>query len=135
MALTESSLTTVSIFLKVGSGSMLTTIISSERQRDNGHITNFILAIWIIYNTIPLLVQTHTYRVDILNKKILVNTCCRVVVRLLVCSPVDEFPQRGDSIGTNQSVATKSPAVHHSDVQRRVKQLILWQILTYKVQN
>lgn len=61
-----------------------------------------------------------------------VYTCCIIVVDLLVLSPVDKFPQAGDRVGANQSVATKSPAVHHSDVQWRVKQLIFWQILTGK---
>lgn len=64
-----------------------------------------------------------------------VYTRCIIVVGLLVWPPVDEFPQGGDSIGTNQSVATKRPAVHDSDVQWRVKQLVLWQILTHKIQN
>lgn len=62
-------------------------------------------------------------------------TCRGVVVGLLVCCPVDELPQAGDSVRADQSVAAKSPAVHHSDVQRRVKQLILRQILTHNIQN
>lgn len=64
--------------------------------------------------------------------QVLVYTCSGPVVGLLVIRPVDELPQAGDSIGANQSVAPKSPAVHHSDVQRRVKQLILRQILTHE---
>ena len=67
--------------------------------------------------------------------QVLVYTCSGPVVGLLVFWPVDELPQGGDGIGANQSVAAKSPAVHHPDVQWWVKQLILRQILTHKLQN
>lgn len=58
-----------------------------------------------------------------------IQTCRGKVVGLLVCWPVDELPEAGHSVGADQGVASKRPAVHHSDVQRRVEQLILWQIL------
>lgn len=65
----------------------------------------------------------------------LFDTCVGPVVGLLVSSPVDEPPQGGDSVGADQSVPAKSPAVHHSDVQRRVEQLILRQVLTQKIKS
>lgn len=58
-----------------------------------------------------------------------IQTCCGKTVALFVCWPVDEFPKAGHSVGANQGETSESPAVHHSDVQWRVKQLVLWQIL------
>lgn len=57
------------------------------------------------------------------------QTCCGKAVALLVCWPVDELPQACNSNGANQGVASKSPAVYHSNVQWWVEQLVLWQIL------
>lgn len=62
-------------------------------------------------------------------------TCRGPAVGLFVCRPVDELAQAGHSVGADQSVAAESPAVHHSDVQRRVQQLILRQILTHKIHD
>lgn len=47
----------------------------------------------------------------------------------LVWGTVDETPQAGDGVGTHQDVTTKRTTVHHSDVERRVEQLILWEVL------
>lgn len=66
---------------------------------------------------------------------VLVHTGSRKVIGLLVCGPVDELAQAGDRDGTNQSVAAEGPAVHHPDVQRRMKQLVLRQILTHQTHN
>lgn len=63
------------------------------------------------------------------------ETCRGPVVGLLVCRPVDELPQAGDGVGADQRVAAEGPAVHHPDVQRRVKQLVLGQILTHNKQQ
>lgn len=46
-----------------------------------------------------------------------------------VWGPVDETPQRADSMGAHQRVAAEGPAVHHPDVQGRVQQLVLWKVL------
>lgn len=62
-------------------------------------------------------------------------TCSGPAVGLFVCRPVDELAQAGHGVGADQSVASESPAVHHSDVQRRVQQLVLRQILTHKIHN
>lgn len=118
--LTESSLTTVSIFLKVGSVSMLTTIISSGIVKNTNNQS-------LIYAII-----SHPGRENDGKKCIcgLVHACCWPVVGLLVWAPEDELAQAGHSVRAHQSVAAKSPAVHHSDVERRVKQLVLRKILT-----
>lgn len=63
------------------------------------------------------------------------RACCWPVVGLLVCASEDELPQAGHGVGAHQSVASESPAVHHSDVQRRVKQLVLGQILRHANRN
>lgn len=57
------------------------------------------------------------------------QTCSGKTVALFVCWPVDELPQAGHSGGANQGETSKSPAVYHSNVQWRVEQLVLWQIL------
>lgn len=57
------------------------------------------------------------------------QTCSGKTVALFVSWPVDELPQTCYSNGANQGVASKSPAVDHSNIQWRVEQLILWQIL------
>lgn len=138
---TESSLTTVSIFLKAGSGSMLTTIISSERYTDDANVQTLL---WefiqephccILHNLsisfTTILCKKFFYEsLTIMWPWVLVFTCGGPVVGLLVCPPVDELPQGGHSIVANQSVAAKSSTVHHSNVQWWVKQLIFWQILT-----
>lgn len=51
------------------------------------------------------------------------------VGRRAVWGPVDEAPQRADGVGTHQGVAAEGPAVHHSDVQGRVQQLVLREVL------
>lgn len=65
----------------------------------------------------------------------LVHACCWPVVGLLVWAPEDELAQAGDSVRAHQSVAAESPAVHHPNVEGRVKQLILRQILAHVKRN
>ena len=57
------------------------------------------------------------------------STCVGPVAGGLVRGAVDETPQAGDSVGAHQGVATKRPAVHHPDVQRRVQELVLRKVL------
>lgn len=116
-------MTTVSIFLKAGSVSMLTTIISSgnvewEYQWPLTHLCHHF---------------TPKHRKGRGKKCIcgLVHACCWPVVGLLVWAPEDELAQAGHSVRAHQSVAAESPAVHHSDVEWWVKQLVLRQILTH----
>lgn len=121
MKLTESSLTTVSIFLKPGSVSMLTTIISSGKLKnikDHSHLRHHF---------------TPKHRNDVFVLSF--HACCWPVVGPLVWPPEDELPQAGHGVRAHQSVASKSPAVHHSDVERRVKQLVLRQILMHANRN
>lgn len=121
MKLTESSLTTVSIFLKPGSGSMLTTIISSGKLKnikDHSHLCHHFT-------------PKHRNYVTVIS----FHACCWPVVGSLVRPPEDELPQAGDGVRAHQSVASKSSAVHHSDVERRVKQLVLRQILVHANTN
>ena len=51
------------------------------------------------------------------------------VLGLLVWWAVDELSEGADGVGAHQGVAPEGPAVHHPDVQRRVEQLVLWEIL------
>lgn len=60
------------------------------------------------------------------------GTCHIPVLGFLIWWAVDELSEGADGMGAHQGVAPKSPAVHHSDVQRWVEQLILWEILGCK---
>jgi len=66
---------------------------------------------------------------DLYASGLLVRTRGGKVIGLLVRRPVDELPQAGHRVGAHQGVAAERPAVHHSDVQRRMEQLVLGQIL------
>lgn len=56
-------------------------------------------------------------------------TCSGPVIGVLVRGGVDETSQAGDSMRPNQDVTAERPAVHHTDVERRVEKLILWKVL------
>lgn len=47
----------------------------------------------------------------------------------MVRGPVDEAPQGADGVGADQGVAAEGPAVHHADVQGRVQELVLREVL------
>lgn len=51
------------------------------------------------------------------------------VLGLLVWRAVDEFSEGADGVGAHQGVAPEGPAVHHPDVQGRVEQLVLREVL------
>lgn len=57
------------------------------------------------------------------------GTCAGPVVGGLVGGAVDEPPEAGDGVGAHQGVAAKRPAVHHPNVEGRVEQLVLRQVL------
>lgn len=57
------------------------------------------------------------------------HTISRVVVGVLICGTVDELAERRDCVGAHQCVAAEGTAVHHTDVEWRVQELILGQIL------
>ena len=56
-------------------------------------------------------------------------TCGVPVIGLFVGSPVDELAQGGDGVGAHQGVAAEGPAVDHADVEGRMQQLVLRQVL------
>lgn len=47
----------------------------------------------------------------------------------MLWGPVDEAPKGADSMGAHQGVAAKGPAVYNSDVQGRVQEFVLRQVL------
>lgn len=96
------------------------------------HIINHVIAQVNTCTTITTKTNVEEMHCCVKWLQVLIHTCSGPVVGLFVCCPVDEFPQAGHSMRTNQSVAAESPAIHHSDVQRWVKQLILRQILTHE---
>lgn len=59
----------------------------------------------------------------------LLVTCHVPVLGLLVWGAVDEFSEGADGVGAHQGVAPEGPAVHHPDVQGRVEQLVLREVL------
>ena len=64
-----------------------------------------------------------------------VSTCAGPVVGALVWRAVDEVSQAGDSVGAHQGVAPERTAVHHTDVEGRVEQLVLRQVLVSGVRG
>ena len=63
------------------------------------------------------------------------STCSGPVVGGLVWGAVDETSQAADGVGPHQDIAAKRAAVHHSDVERRVEKLILWQVLRTRLKQ
>lgn len=59
----------------------------------------------------------------------LLVTCHVPVLGLLVWGAVDEFSEGADGVGAHQGVAPEGSAIHHPDVQGRVEQLVLREVL------
>lgn len=60
---------------------------------------------------------------------LIIPTHSRPVIDVLLCGSVNELAQSRDGVRAHQRVAPERPAVHHPDVQRRMKKLIFRQIL------
>jgi hypothetical protein len=82
------------------------------------------------YNSVKGLVENiSTDHIRLPGHSTKAGTCTGPVVGGLVGGAVDEPPEAGDGVGAHQGVAAERPAVHHSDVQRRVEQLVLREVL------
>lgn len=66
---------------------------------------------------------------------LIVRTHSRPVIDALLCRSVNELAQCRDGVRAHQRVASERPAVHHPNVQRRMKKLILRQILNNKCER